>query len=331
MADQLIDPSLAVKPDFSQMGLSATERAALENVVTGESTLAEFKEQDEKDRDLVERSELRRIQAENEAMRAQLGTTTSEMQNLRSGYDNISGQLTAMQQTSQQAQEQAAAEARFALTPEELEQHGEMLPILQKVVGKSAYEIEQEVQRRLAAEKAVWQQEATAPLQQKLESVEQSLQAKTQREKAAFQTSLVNEIAALGFGSVDQLTQMPEFQVRHVQKLAPGVPTAWGDVLKSHIDNQNLGEAVEMLKDFRNSIPRLANREDTEIPASRSPAAPLSPSEDANLRKREELTKIYIDRMEAASMGNYPQGMTRASYSKAQRELREQIDAIPTT
>jgi len=164
---------------------------------------------------------------------------------------------------------------------------------------------------------------------QQLEQTQQQVAQQAQISKTEFETRLVNEIANMGFGDINRLTAMPEFQQKYQQPAAPGITEAWGDVFKRNIENRNLNAAAEMLRDFRDNNTNLAQRDDTEVlPGRASSQPPLTSQESEKLQRREQLTAIYQNRMEQANQGRYPAGWDRAKYRSEQMKLRAEIDSI---
>ena len=327
MSAVLTDPSIPA--NFGALGLTPQERAALDSQTSPAATISQFKQQNEVEQSWLEQAELQRIQAENQQLREQVGNTATQLQEVRSGYDQMSGQLSALQLQQQADQSRAAINSQYELTQEEIDNHGEILPIVNKLVGKTQHEIQAEVDRRLAVEKQRWQEEATAPLMQQLEQTQQQVAQQAQISKTEFETRLVNEVSSLGFGDIATLTSMPEFQHKYQQPAAPGITEAWGDVLRRNIDNRNLNAAAEMLRHFRDNDTNLAQRDDTEVlPGRATSQPPLTSQESAKLQRREQLTAIYQNRMEQANQGRLPAGWDRAKYRAEQMKLKAEIDSI---
>ena len=329
-ASYLTDPDLPQTP-VGIPGLSLAEQQALAQKENPQNTLTEYQTKHAQETAQIEAIELQRIQQENASMREQLGATTAQLQEVRSGYDNLSGQMSAWQAAQQSQQAERSALDQFAFTQEDLDNHGDILPLVEKATARARYELEKDFERRLAAEKATWQAEATAPLQQELQQTKQQVQAQAQRSSADFAARMQEQIASLGLGSIDEVMKMPEFMARFNQPVAPGVQTAWGDQLKKNIEEQNLYATRAMLEDFRNNNTNFRQREDTEVPAGNAPQRPLTNQQSQNLAKREQLTEIYAQRQADANMGKFPAGWDRAKYRVEQEKLKAQIDLIPQT
>jgi len=93
------------------------------------------------------------------------------------------------------------------------------------LVGKTQYEIQAEVDRRLAAEKARWQEEATRPLKEQLDQTQQQVQQQSQLAAQAFNTDLHNEVTALGFADIAQLTPILHNEmIYRYRQVGPGSP-----------------------------------------------------------------------------------------------------------
>lgn len=330
MSAYLTDPDLPQTP-LGIPGLSPADQQALAMRENPQNVLAEYQQKSALEASQIDTIELQRIQQENAAMRGQLGTVTQQLQTTQSGYDNLAGQVSAMQNQALREQQTAAATAQFEYTPDDLDNHGDLLPLLEKANARTRYEMEQAFEQRLAAEKAAWQAEATQPLQQELQQTRQQLEVQAQRSSADFAARMQDQIADLGLGSIADVMAMPEFGKRFHQPVAPGVSTAWGDQLKANIENQNLYAAREMLKDFRDSNTSLRPRVDQEVPAGSAPARPMTSVQSQNLEKREQLTAIYAARQQDANGGVFPRGWDRAKYRTEQEKLKAQIDLIPTT
>lgn len=326
----LTDPDLPQAP-LGMPGLSPADQQALAARENPQNVLTEYQAKHAAETAHIDAIELQRIQAENAQMRAEVGDTRSQLQTVQSGYDNLSGQLTAMQMAQQNQAARAAAEQQYAYSQDDLDNHGDLLPLIEKANAKTRYEMEQDFARRLAAEKAQWAAETTAPIQAQLHQTQQQLQIQAQRSQAEFAGRMQKSIADLGLGSIDELTRRPEFMQRYNQPVAPGVSIAWGDQLKQNIENQKLYEAEAMLRDLRDSSPSLRPRVDQEVPAGSTPARPLTSTQSANLQQREQLTAQYAARQEDANVGVFPRGWDRARYRSEQEKLKAQIDSIPTT
>lgn len=333
-AAQITDPTLVDVNVNDLKGLSPEERQALSATTDPQSTVAAYRQQHATEQSAIENIELQRLEAENQRMAAQLGQTSEQLTQLQSGYDNLTGQLTAQQQAAQSQAAQQSAMDQFAWTPEQEETHGDLKDIIRKETQRTKWEIDQEVERRLAVEKQAWQAEATQPIQQKIEELETAQNNAKLQSAAQFNSSLASEIDGLGLGDMDTMLSMPEFNQRYNQAVAPGVQMAWGDLLKQNIENQDLNSTRQMLKDFRDNHTSLEKRDDVEVPAGSgaSSSKPLTTEAQTNLDKRKALTKIMRDRQEKANAGVLPPGITtRSQYQAEQRKLKAQIDAIPTT
>ena len=327
MSNQLVDAEIG-NPNLSSMGLSAKELQALGNHIEPSNTLKEFQGHDTAEQAALERYNLQRVQAENERLQAQLGQTTAEVQSMQQNYAHLTGQLSAMQ-----TQQQAPTE-EYRFTEAELADHGEILPVVEKVVKKSNAEIERMIEQRMETEKAKWQAEATQPLIAKLNEIETNQAVIQQREAKDFETEIVDYVQdSLGFeGGIKQITDSPEFQARYNTPVYPGASEAWGDALTRELKNNNRAAAKAMLKDFRDNHTNFQPpRQDTVVPTGGNPvAAPMTSTQSQNLDKRTQLLSIYQNRMEQANRGVFPPGMDRQSYKRAQAEILQQIDMIPT-
>ena len=333
-AAQIVDPSLSDVNVNDLKGLSPEERQALSATTDPKSTVAAYRQQAATEQDAIQNIELQRLEAENARMAEQLGQTSQQLTQLQSGYDNLTGQLTAQQQAAQAQAAQADAMSQFAWTPEQEETHGDLKDIIRKETQLTKFQLEQEFQARLAAEKQAWQAEATQPIQEELSKLQEAQTNAKLQSAAQFNASLSNEIDDLGLVDMNNLLAMPEFNERYNQAVAPGVQMAWGDLLKQNIENQDLNSTRQMLKDFRDNYTDMKKRDDVEVPAGSGAASskPLTTEAQANLDKRQALTKILRERQEKANRGVFPPGITsRSQYQVEQQKLKAQIDAIPTT
>lgn len=328
-ASYLTDPDLPQAPP-SMAGLTLQEQRALgATAADPQATLRQYQDQNAQETAYIEQIELERMRAENAQMRDQLGSTAQQLQQVQSGYDNLSGQMSAWQQAqATQAAHQQSLD-QFAFSPEEVENHGDLLPLVEKVAAKTRYEMEQEWTQRLANEKATWQAEATAPLQQELQQTRQQLESQAQRASADFASRMQEQVADLGLGSIDSVMKMPEFLRRFHEPVAPGVSVAWGDQLKKNIEDQNLYAVRAMLEDFRNNNTNFQQRTDVEVPTTAPVQRPLTGTQAANLEKREQMLSIYEQRQADANMGKFPVGWDRSKYRVEQEKLKAQIDLIP--
>lgn len=328
--DYLVDPDLPQTPR-GLPGLSIADQQALNHRENPANTLQEYQQKLAVEQTQIDNIELQRILNENANMRQQVGQLGSDLTATRSQYDNLSGQVSAMQNQQLLAAQAQQAHDQYALTQEELDNHGDLLPLVQKVTSSALHQKDQEWEQKLAAEKLRWQQEATQPLQQELQQTKEQLQIQAQRSSAEFAANMQREIESLGLGSINHVVAMPEFQQRFNQPVAPGVAVAWGDQLKKNIEDQNLYAAQAMLKDFRDSNTNLRPRVDQEVMGSSTPARPLTSAQSENLQKREQLTNLMQSRQQDANQGILPHGWDRAKYRVEQDKLKAQIDLIPTT
>ena len=329
----LIDPQLGnTAPNLKGMGLSAAEQAALGADVDPSAVTDEFRNHDAKEAAWMEQQELQRMKAETDRFRAELGQKDQQLLQVSTQTAELKGQLEAMQQAQALAAQQAQTDAQFQFTQEELDNHGELLPLINKAIGKTAAQMQAEYDQKLAAETRRIQQETSAPLMTELETLkkqQQVVQQQSQQQNAARLNSYIRD---LGLGDVNTLTQNPEFLKRHGSPVYPGSPVAWGDELTRHINEGNIASAEAMLEDFAANSSMAQPREDTVVPTGRKPAAqaPLSTQQTQNLRKKEELLALYERRMEDANQGIFPPDMNRSQYKQAQAALRQEIDKIPT-
>lgn len=328
-AYQLTVPGLPDSP--TNMGsLSLQEQHALGQNTDPQATIAEYQQQQDMEASRIEQYELERVQQENAQMREQLGQTSQQLQQVQSNHDNLAGQVQAWQaaQATQAANVQAANQ--FAFSQEELDTHGDVLPLMERVAAKTRYEMQQEFNQQLAQEKAVWQREATEPLASKLQATEQQLQAQAQKLTNDFAANLDNSIQKMGLHSLQHLMKLPEFLQRFSEPFAPGSMVAWGDQLKANVEAQNLPATMAMLQDLANTrLPKPAV-DNAQVPAGNGPARPMTSAQSQNHAKREELLDLYRQRRDQANMGQLPHGWDRAKYRSEQASLMAQIDAIPT-
>lgn len=328
---QLVDPDIGVR-SLNGMGLSAQEQAALAGAdVDPAATVQEFKQKDLAEQSALESYELARIQQENDEMRRRLEQTTGQLQEVRSGYDQITGQLTAMQQAQLQAAQQQNLNQQYALTQEELDQSADLLPVVDKLVGRTKAEMEAQFQSQLEATKQQAVEAATQPLKQELDSLRVQTETQAALNQKRFNADVTGHMQALGLGDSNTLANMPAFQSRYSQETYPGSGVMWGDELKAKIQSMD-PSVITMLTDFRDNHSGIeATREDMQVPAGSKPSAPMTPSQSANLSKRDALTAKYRENMENANRGTYPPGCdTRQQYMQKQKQLQAEIDAIPT-
>lgn len=330
----LIDPELGQSaPNFSGMGLTAAEQAALNAGVDPGSVTDEFRAHDAREASWMEQQELQRMKAETDRLRAELGQRDQQVQQVSQETANLAGQLQAMQAAQQQALQQQQADTQFQFTQDELDNHGEILPLINKAIGKTAAQLQAEYDRRFEEESARIRQETQAPLLTELETLKKQqeiVQQQTQQQTAA---QLNSKIRELGFGDINTLTQDPEFLKKHGTPVYPGSSVAWGDELTRNIKDGNIAAAEAMLEDFAANSERAQDRDDNVVPTGRKPApqAPLSTHQTQNLQKRERLLELYQSRMEDANNGVFPAGMNRSQYKQAQAQLQQEIDKIPLT
>lgn len=334
MPQHLIDPAVGKAPtNFENMGFTPQEIAALSKDVDPSKMLDEYQQHDSKESSWMEKQHLDRIKQESDQLRSQLGQSQEQVQQLRTEQANISGQLQAMQNAQVTAQQQAQLDAQYGLTQEEIDNHGELLPLVNKLVGKSAAQLQAEYDAKLERETQAVRQQLTEQTQQELDALKAQQAQVMQQNEAQNAAQLNTKIRDLGLGDMSSLVQNPEFLKRHGSPVYPGSTVAWGDELTRHIKEGNIASAEMMLEDFRNNSETFQPREDTVVPTSRRPAtqAPMSTAQSANLQKRDKLVQIYQQRMEDANNGTFPQGMNRAQYRQAQTDLLSEIDKIPTT
>ena len=329
----LIDPSLGNEtPNFKGMGLTAAEQAALNANVDPSTVTDEFRAHDAKESSWMEQQELQRMKADNDRLRNELGQSTQQVQQVSQETANLAGQLQAMQAQQAQAAQAQALNAQYQFTQDELDNHGELLPIINKAVGKTAAELQANYDQKLAAETDRIKRETQEPLMTELESLKKQQEIVQQQTQAQNAAQLNSTIRDLGFGDISTLTQNPEFLKRHSSPVYPGSTVAWGDELTRHIKEGNIASAQMMIEHFANEVNPQQDRDDTVVPTARKPAAqaPMSTQQTQNLQRREQLLQLYQTRMEEANEGRFPEGMNRAQYRQAQSALRDEIDKIPT-
>lgn len=335
MPDQLIDPALGnTTPNFSGMGLSAAEQAALNGGTVDPSRVTdEFRAQDAKENSWMEQQELQRMKLETDRLRAELGQKDQKLQEVSTQTAHLQGQFEQMQQNQMLAAQQAQQNAQYQYTQEEIDNHGEILPLMEKVVGKTAAQLQAEYDRKLVEETRRIQQETSAPLLTELETLKQQQKVTQQQAQQNNAARLNTHIRDLGLGDINTLVQNEQFLKRHGSPVYPGAPVAWGDELTRHINEGNIASAEAMIADFAQSIAPEQNADNSVVPTGRTaaPAAPLTSQQSANLKKREDLLALYSKRMEEANLGTFPPGMNRAQYKQAQAALQQEIDKIPTT
>lgn len=331
----LIDPLVGKSPtNFEGMGFTPQEIRALQG---GQDTpgqvIGEFRQQDAQESAAIERYELERIQAENDRLRSELGQSQQAVSAVRNEQANLAGQVQAMQAASLAAQAQATLDSQFRLTQEEIEAHGEVLPLVEKVVGRTAAQIQADYDAKLQAELERVRQETSQPLQSEIEALRQQSEVIKQQTANQNAARLNSKISELGLGSIDSLTQNEEFRRRHASPVYPGSNVQWGQELSRHITEGNIASAEAMLEDFRNNSQTFKQRDDVQVPAGRvaAPPQPMTTEKAQNLQKREHLQAIYQQRMEDANNGIFPEGMNRFQYKEAQNKLLDEIDKIPTT
>lgn len=325
----LIDPQLGnSQPNFSSMGLSAAEQRALGQQVDPGSVINEFREQDGREQNAMENYELQRMKQDSDRLRAELGQSQQALADMRSGHDTLAGQVSAMQNAQYAQNQQAQHESQYGLTQDEMDNHGELLPLINKVVGRTQSEAQAKYQDQLNR----MQEQTAAPLQTEIAQLRQRAELQEAQAKTQFAASLNKEIAGMGLGNINDLVKNQEFLNRHGKSLYPGATATWGATLTQHINEGDLATATAMLEDFRDSSESYKPREDSVVPTGRRPASqPMSTQSTQNLNKRDHLVSIYQQRMEDANNGTFPQGMSRVQYKQAQTALQNEIDSIPTT
>jgi hypothetical protein len=333
--NHLIDPALGnEQPNFRSMALSDAEVRALESGINPAGVVDEFRQQDAKTSAAMERYEFERMQAENDQLRHELGQNRQVLSDLQIQQANVSGQLTAMQQAQQDQARQAAMDARFALSDEERQNFGEMLPTMEKIVNKTTSQLQADYNARLQQELSRAQQQAVAPLQQELNTLKQQNEIIQHQNKQRLADQLNSSIQSMGMGDIATLTSNEEFQRWHAQPAYPGANFTNGSELTRHIEAGSSGSAVAMLQSFQRSSQSFAPREDNVVPTGRRPSAPqpMSSVQTQNLNKRDALLAKYHENMTNANdYGIFPPGISsRSQYKVHQAELQKQIDAIPT-
>jgi len=333
----IIDPSLGNDtPNLSKMGLTAAEQRALNMQVDPSTITDEYRQHDNKESSWMEQQELQRAREETDRLRAELGQSQQQVQEVQTQHANLAGQVQAMQQAQALAAQQNQLDTQYGLSAEELENHGELLPVIDKIVGRNAAQLQADYDAKMAAELAKMQQATAAPLQSELDQLKRQNeinQAQVAQNNAA---QLNQKVRDLGLGTIESLTQNEEFLKRHAAPLYPGATKAWGDELTEHIKAGNILSAESMLEDFRDNSETFRPRDtgdNSVVPTGRnaSPQAPLSTQQTQNLNKRDHLLGVYQQRMENANNGVFPEGMNRSQYRQAQTELMAEIDKIPTT
>lgn len=327
-----VDPDLGnANPDFRSMGLTAAEQRALGNDVDPSRVTDEFRIQEQTEASAMERYELERMTRENDQLRSQLGQTTQEIGSLRESTANVAGQLAAMQQAQQAQAQQAQLDAQFQFTPEELENHGELLPVIDKVIGKTTAQIQADYDAKLAAETARLREETQAELNQ-IRQQGETQQAQNAQRIAA---ELNREIADMGMGDINSLTSNPEFQKWQTTAVYSGATVGNGAELARHVQEGNTASAAAMLKAFKASSQsyQQQERDDNVVPAGRNtaPQTPMSSEQTKILQKRDALLARYKENMENANNNVFPRGIeNRAQYKQLQANLQQEIDALPT-
>jgi len=333
---QLVDTSDGMPEGIPTSFMSPQDRAAVYNTqdTSPEETVAQYQQNRERDTQWVEKVELDRIMQENRAMQERLGQTTEQLNQNAQLTANLQGQLSQMNQTSQAEQARAAAEAQFALTPEEMEAHAEVLPLAEKIAGRQTWEMEQRMQAEIDRRVSEALQNATAPIQEKLQQTEQQLNTQAQITTNQFNSALAQQVSSMGLPSINDIVQMPEFtQGWFNEPVGPGIQTAKGDLLKEKIVAQDLNGAQELLRDFRDNHTNLQPQANTaQVPGgSRPPRQQPNASSNQNLSERQRLTAQLQKRQEDFTRGNLPPGWTKPKYIAEQQKLRDKIALIPTT
>lgn len=308
MLNQLTDPSLPAQPT-SGMGLTPAEQNALGNSVDPRQTLGVFQEHNEREQNWLDEQEYHRMAGENRALKEQL-------QNSQAAPAVI----------------QPQTPSNFGLSDQQMDDFGEMLPVVKQVTQSLLAEQEARLRAQHQAEKQAWQQEATAPLIQTQQELKRQTETLALQAKNDYDAKLLAHVNKLGYATIDQLVQEPEFAVRYAQPAAIGMSISWGDLLKHNIDNRIPGAAEQMLTEFVTNTLGVstASTDLAEVPGSAAPARPASRESSAALQKRESLLAEYRNNMVNANSGIFPAGMNRVQYKAHQQDLRRQIDAIPT-
>ena len=240
-----------------------------------------------------------------------------------------------MQQAQQAQAHQAALDNQFALTEEESENFSELMPVVNKMIGKTTAQLQAEYDQKLQQAIAEAEHRTAAPLQTELQRLRQTQEIQETRTQEQLATNLNREIADLGMGDITSLAAHPEFQRWHAQPAYPGAKTTNGAELANHIKAGGESSAVSMLTAFQRSSETFAPREDNSVvPTGRRPQhqQPLSSAQTQNLNKRDHLMAKYHENMvNANDHSKFPPGIsTRAQYKAHQAALQQQIDAIPT-
>jgi hypothetical protein len=336
----LTDPSIP-PVNVRNLGLTAQEQKYLDDGTQPPTDiLSDFQEQDIRERSVEENYQLQKMEQQNAALQAQLGQTTNQLNQVQNNFSHLSGQLDAMQQAQAQAQRQAQVDTQFAFTDDEIEQHGDVLPIINKAVAKTQSDMERMFQERLEQEKVKWQQEATGPLQQQLQQTQAILESQQQQQRASFDTELLNRMSQMGLGSMAKLVDMPAFKQRYNQPLYPGSTIAWGDQLTAHVKGKTPADfqsAIGMLQDFRDQHTDLGQQSQSDtsvVPTGSMPQAQdLSSEAQSKLAEARAWTEKYRENMSNANQGYFPkkangQTMTRPEYRKYQAEIQTKINLL---